>query len=56
MQRMFSIEAKIIRRVNLSDHEQHAIWNGIEDLTQLIVGDTTRHDLCFYCIMTVLKL
>jgi GNAT superfamily N-acetyltransferase len=38
---------KFIRKEQLSKKEQQTLWNGIEDFTQPIVGDTGRHDLSF---------
>lgn len=36
-----------MRKDKLSDEEQHTLWNGIEEYTQKIVGDTGRHELAF---------
>lgn len=41
------LQLDIIRKDKLSDEEQHALWDGIEDFTQPIVGNTGRHDLAF---------
>lgn len=37
----------ITRKDKLSEKEQQALWDGIENFTQAIVGDTGRHDLSF---------
>ena len=38
---------KIIQKDKLTDKEQHILWDGIEDFTQKIVGDTGRNELCY---------
>jgi len=41
------LKLDITRKDKLSDEEQHALWDGIENFTQPIVGDTGRHELSF---------
>jgi GNAT superfamily N-acetyltransferase len=41
------LKLEIIRKDKLSQKEQHALWDGIEEFTQSIVGDTGRHELSF---------
>jgi len=36
-----------MRKDKLTDHEQKALWDGIEDFTQAIVGDTGRFELSY---------
>jgi len=37
----------IIQKNKLSDIEQNLLWDGIEQFTQAIVGETGRHELCY---------
>jgi len=37
----------IVRKDKLTDQEQHTLWDGIEEFTQAIVGETGRHELSY---------